>query len=221
MAERSDDLLERLGIEVLAREGEATGEPALGHVECLRVAQRLRRLGLRSIGLFPASAEVGVVGLGVNLATAIAEISGSPVGFVDASLRWPALAGALDAEAALQDETTAGTAFRTRWLRQSVALLVPNRRATRSASLGSLQRVLVTAQSTFGCCLVDLTGWKRLGEHLQAFDVLDGVIVVATTGITTEADMLRLQHEVPAHRNLGTLLVGAPIVAATPRGRRG
>jgi Mrp family chromosome partitioning ATPase len=217
--ERSDDLLEGLGIEVLAKEGTAVGDEGLGHVECLRVAQRLRRLGLRSIGLFPASAEVGVVGVAVNLAAAIAEIAGAPVAFIDASLRWPALAGVLEGEARPEDGSSARGPFRARWVRDQVALLIPSRQEARSASLGVLKDALA-AQPAFDCCLVDLTGWERLGEHLQAFALLDGVIVVATTGVSTEADILRAQDEVPAVRNLGTLLLGAPVVGARTR-RRG
>lgn len=185
-------------------------------IECLRAAQRLHRQGCTSIGLLPASADVGVVGAGVNLALALAELSGSTVGYVDANLRWPALAGrpggARGSSADFEDlsEVTVDSPFSTRWLRGDVALLVPRRRGASGSGLGALSKVLSSAKDLFATCLIDLTGWRRLGEHMQAFALLDGIVVVARAGLTTEDQLLRLNAEIPAHRHLGVLLIGGP-----------
>ena len=107
---------------------------------------------------------------------------------------------------------TGGAApYATRWLRGDVALLVPRERATMAQGLGALTGVLASSRDLFARTLIDLTGWKRVGEHLSAFDVLDGVVVVARSGLTTEDELLRLSHEIPADRNLGVLLLGAEV----------
>ena len=68
------ELLRRLGIEVAATEPNGPIRAA-----CLRAAQKLQRGGYVTIGLLPASANVGVVWAGVNLAVSLAELSGSTV----------------------------------------------------------------------------------------------------------------------------------------------
>ncbi len=178
--------------------------------QCMRAAQRIRRQGCATIGLVPASAQVGVVGAGINVAVAMADLTGSTVAYVDANLRWPALP-ALVGKGADEDPSnpTAGSAFSTKWLRGDVALLVPKARAVRASGLAALARVLVSAKEVFACCLVDLTGWRRLGEHLTAFTLLDGLVVVAHEGLSTEDDLLQLSNELPADRFLGVLLLGA------------
>jgi hypothetical protein len=181
-------------------------------IECTRAAQRILRHGCKTVGLMPASAQVGVVGAGLNIAVAMAELTGSTIAYVDANLRWPALPQ-LVGKGAEEDpsDPTAGSAFSTKWLRGDVALLVPKARAVNASGLAALARVLVSAQEVFACCLVDLTGWRRLGEHLTAFTLLDGLVTVAHKGLTTEDDLLQLSHELPAARSLGVVLLGATL----------
>jgi hypothetical protein len=199
---RQAELLEQVGIDILI---EQLDHPV--RTECLRTAQRLHATRRRAIGLLPASADVGVVGIGVNLAIALAELTGSTVGYVDANVRWPALAGQIEAQDVR--DPTPDAPFMTRWLRGDVALLIPRGGGAGGAGLATLRTLLANANEIFSTCLVDLTGWKRLGEHLPAFALLDGVIVVARAGLTTEDELLRLRHEIPAERHLGVLLIGA------------
>jgi hypothetical protein len=197
VSEPAEQLLERAGIEAFA---EMPEHPA--HVECLRAAQRLRRSGCRSIGLVPASAEVGVVGIGVNLAIALYALSARDVAYVDANLRWPALPPP-------EVPPPGDSLYTTRWLRPNVALLAPRHRVMGGAGIGPLGGLLAAVRERYDCCLVDLTGWRRLGEHLPAFALVDGVAVVARAGLTTEAELLRFGDEIPPERHLGVVLTGA------------
>lgn len=205
MSDRERELLERAGVHVAVLD-EAGGNAAVRR-QCLRAVQEIRRRGCRSVGLIPASTDVSVVGIGVNLAIAMAELTGSTVSYIDANLRWPALAPLLEMErkgGAIELDSI----FATRWLRGDVALLVPQHRAVTSAGLGAIEKVIADSQDLFACSFVDLTGWRRVGEHLSAYDILDGIAVVARAGVTTEDHLRRLGHELPPERNLGVLLLG-------------
>src|SRR5258708_7214488 len=67
------------------------------HSECIRVAQRLRQRGRKIVGLVPASADVAVPPIAVQIGLALVELSGATVALVDANVRWPAFS-ALAAE---------------------------------------------------------------------------------------------------------------------------
>jgi len=69
-----------------------------------------------------------------------------------------------------------------------------------------LARVVQHSIEIFSHVVVDLTGFKKLGEHLAAIEMMDGVIVVARAGRTTEDELLRLGFEIPRHLQLGVLL---------------
>jgi Mrp family chromosome partitioning ATPase len=180
-------------------------QPALRD-ECARAARRLVHAGRRVIGLLPSSDRVAVPPIGVQLGLALADLSGTTVAFVDTNLRWPALPREV-VDAA--DAGEAQEAFSTRWLRGSLALVVAPRGARGGAGVLELGRVLDEGSELFGCVLVDLTGLKRLGEHLDAIRLVDGVVIVARAGETTEGELLRLRHELPIDKNLGILLTGA------------
>ena len=96
--------------------------------------------------------------------------------------------------------------FATRWLRGQLALLTPPRAGEAGAGVPQLARVIQHSIELFSHVIVDLTGFKKLGEHLAAIEMMDGVIVVARAGRTTENELLRLNHEMPRHSNLGVLL---------------
>lgn len=179
--------------------------------DCARAARRLVHAGRRVIGLLPSSDRVAVPPVGVQLGLSLADLSGATVAFVDANLRWPALPGTVvDAADGSLSDFEANAAFATRWLRGSLALVVAPRNADRGTSgVLELRRVLAEGAELFGSVLVDLTGLKRLGEHLDAIALVDGVVVVARAGETTEGELLRLKHELPVEKNLGVLLIGA------------
>ena len=110
-------------------------------------------------------------------------------------MRWPAIARLAVGTSATDDESM----FATRWLRGQLALLTPPRAGEAGAGVPQLARVIQHSIELFSHVIVDLTGFKKLGEHLAAIEMMDGVIVVARAGRTTENELLRLNHEMPRH----------------------
>jgi hypothetical protein len=168
--------------------------------ECIRVAGRLRATGKKIFGLLPAGDDVAVPPIGVQLGLALAEVSGATVAFVDANLRWPAIS------ALAADESAEG--FATRWLRGTLALLTPPRAGAAGAGLPQLARLIQQSSELFAHALVDLTGFRKIGEHLAAIEMCDGVVVVARSGHTREDALVRVRHEL-GDDLVGVLLTGA------------
>ena len=180
---------------------EADGaQPAL-RSECARLASRVRERQLRSIGLAPAGDDVAVPAVAIELGSALAERSAGPVGVVDASGSW-ACARAL-VERALPD----GTPLATSWLLGNLAVLAPRTRHA-GAVLGHLRGFFLGQAATFDHLVVDLTGLDHLGEHLAAIGLLDAVVLVARSGITTARQVQRRIRGLPEGRSLGVLLTG-------------
>ena len=213
-----DEALLQLGIHVVTDED----QPAV-RAECIRVARRVQHAGRKIVGLLPSSAEIGVPAIAVQLGLALAEVTGGTVAFVDANLRWPAisdLAREADSDGAGAPTEVGGgegpvdgapvsEAFATRWLRGSLALLTPPRAGEAGAGVPQLARIIRDGSELFAHVLVDLTGFKNLGEHLAAIEMMDGVLVVSRAGSTREDELLRLNHELPPRQLLGVLLLGA------------
>ena len=191
--------LQRIGIHVISDQ-----EDPRVHGACVRVAQRLRQTGRKVIGLVPASEEVAVPPLAVQLGLALVELSGATVALVDANVRWPAFSSLASEEVRTQDEMI----FATRWLRGSLALLTPPRAWDPGAGVPQLARVITQGSELFAHVLVDLTGFELVGDHLAAVELVQAVLIVARAGRTREAELLRLQYDLPDGKNLGVLLTG-------------
>jgi hypothetical protein len=142
---------------------------------------------------------------GVQLGLALVDVANTTAAYVDANVRWPGIPESAVGASAVDDESK----FATRWLSGQLALLMPPRAGEAGAGVPQLARVIQHSIELFSHVVVDLTGFKKLGEHLAAFDMVDGVIIVARAGLTTEAELLRLNHELPRHANLGVLLTNA------------
>jgi hypothetical protein len=171
-------------------------------VDCIPVAQRIKTAERRIIGLLPASTDIGVMAVGVQLGLALVEVANTTAAYVDANVRWPAISQIAVGTRDEDDESM----FATRWLRGQLALLTPARAGEAGAGVPQLARVIQHSIEIFSHVVVDLTGFKKLGEHLAAFEMIDGLIVVARAGRTTEDELLRLNHEVPRDLQLGVLL---------------
>jgi len=182
-------------------------------VDCIPVARRIHKAGRRIVGLLPASADIGVTAVGVQLGLALVEVANTTVAYVDANVRWPAISQIAVGTRPNDDESM----FATRWLRGQLALLTPPRSGEAGAGLPQLARVIQHSIELFTQVVVDLTGFKKLGEHLAAIEMMDGVVVVARAGRTTEDELLRLNHELPPNLHVGVLLAHAtlPRVADT------
>ncbi|MCU1279251.1 MAG: hypothetical protein JWM53_2797 [bacterium] len=191
-----DVTLEALGIKL--DEAATTAVRA----DFVAVARRIKETGRRIIGLLPASADIGVTAIGVQLGLSLVDIGNTTTAYVDANVRWPAIARIAVGTRPADDESM----FATRWLRGQLALLTPPRVGEAGAGVPQLARVIQHSIELFTHVVVDLTGFKKLGEHLAAMEMMDGVIVVARAGCTTEIELLRLELEVPRHLHLGVLV---------------
>jgi hypothetical protein len=191
-----DVTLEALGIEL----DEATTTAV--RADCVAVARRIKESGRRIIGLLPASVDIGATAIGVQLGLSLVDIGNTTTAYVDANVRWPAIARIAVGERPADDESM----FTTRWLRGQLALLTPPRAGEAGAGVPQLARVIQHSIELFTHVVVDLTGFKKLGEHLAAIEMMDGVVVVARAGRTTEDELIRLNFEMPRRLHLGVLL---------------
>jgi hypothetical protein len=194
-----DVTLEALGIRL------DDADIAALRTDCVPVARRIAKAEKKVVGLLPASRDIGVMAVGVQLGLALVEVAHTTIAYVDANVRWPAISQIAVGTRPDDDESM----FATRWLHGSLALLTPPRAGAAGAGVPQLARVIQHSLELFAHILVDLTGFNKLGEHLAAIEMMDGVVVVARAGRTREEELLRLDHELPSHLNLGVLLAGA------------
>ncbi|HWE31006.1 MAG TPA: hypothetical protein VHB97_23525 [Polyangia bacterium] len=184
-------------------------ETAALRVDCIPLARRIKTSGRRIVALLPASPDIGVMAVGMQLGLALVESSNTTAAYVDANVRWPGISEIAVGSRPDDDESL----FATRWLRGQLAVLTPQRAAEAGAGVPQLARVIQHSTEIFSHVVVDLTGFKTLGEHLAAFEMVDGVIIVARAGRTTDDELLRLNHEVPRVLNMGVLLSHAELPA--------
>jgi Mrp family chromosome partitioning ATPase len=210
IAAREDARLAALGLDHVGR---AEGKV---HSECVRIARRLHAARQKVIGFIPASPRVAVPPLALQLGSALVELTGATVAFVDANVRYPALS-AMAEEGDLppepdQTQTIDGDerprVYRTRWLRGSLAVLTPPGAELAGEAVPQLARLLLDGVDLFEYVLVDLTGFDVLGEHASAAACMDAVALVGQTHKTRERDLLRFLREMPSSRFLGVMLVG-------------
>ncbi len=193
-----DALLASIGIELGgAKHGEVKAA-------CARIARRIREAKLKVIGFVPSDDTVAVPPLIIQLGLALGEVSGNTVAVVDANLRFPGLP-MLNQGKAVDHE---GSAFSTRWLRGSLALLSPPRAERAGEVVPQLARVLLEGSDLFAHVLVDLTGFELLGEHATAAACMDAVALVGRAHQTREQQLVTLAELMPDGRFLGVLLVG-------------
>jgi len=173
------------------------------YVELLQIARALHREGRQVVGLWPASPIVPVPPLAVRLAVALQEVSGSVTAAVDGNLRWPATSIAEDSARVGED-----ILFATRWLSDAVALVAPRRLGPAGAGIPQLRLFVRANLECYAYIVIDLSGYERLGDHLDALEIVDGMLLVARAGVTTEDQLLRMVAQLPAEKNLGVILVG-------------
>jgi hypothetical protein len=196
------DRLAAAGISIIAGEKDDAGV----HAESVRIARRIHAARRKVVGFIPATERVAVPPVALQLGSALVELTGATIAFVDANVRYPALAdiAADDAgEARVEHQV-----FETRWLRGSLAVLTPRGAERAGEAVPALARLLLDGIDLFEYVLVDLTGFDALGEHASAAACMDAVVLVAGAHRTREKDVLRYLREMPEGRFLGVLLVG-------------
>lgn len=204
--ERSADPLEAAGISIVDGEQDAAGV----HAEAVRIARRIHAARRKVVGFIPATDRVAVPPVALQLGSALVDLTGATIAFVDANVRYPALAEIASADGAeppVEPEPDSGV-FETRWLRGSLAVLTPRGAERAGEAVPALARLLLDGIDLFEYVLVDLTGFDVLGEHASAGACMDAVVLVAGAHRTREKDLLRFLREMPEGRFLGVLLVG-------------
>ncbi|MDX2051541.1 MAG: hypothetical protein SFV15_04060 [Polyangiaceae bacterium] len=190
--------LSALGIPPLPRVGSDA------YSDLIRTARLLRGEG-RAVGLVPATARVAVPGVAIQLALALNEVGVKEVCVVDANYELPAFSDMAPIG------VTAGPNIRHGFvavpLGDGATLLTPHSPEP-SLPLKRLDQLLPELRSLFDKVIVDLTGFREVGELVGACAILDGVLAVATTNVTLERELAGLVADLGDRPLLGTLLVG-------------
>ena len=168
----------------------------------VRIARKLVSTDSRVIGLAPADDRVAVPPVAVRLAFGLTALGVAPVSVIDANTRFPAFAELVPPHAHNE-----GNYFRV-VIDKNLWLLTPALEVRQGQEIPSLKAVLDTCLLEASMLLVDLTGYRQLGEHLKAYDLMDGILMLAASGRTREGAIKRSSDEVPQARQLGVLLVG-------------
>ena len=190
--------LAQVGIHVLSEERDSAAR-----AECMRIARRLLATKNKVIGFVPARPDVAVPPVAIQLGLSLVELSGATAAFVDANIRYPALA-----TLSPERRSEARSLFKTTWLKGSLALLSPHHAERSGEAVPSLANLLLDGSELFEHFLVDLTGFEVLGEHASAAACMDGVVLVGRAHKTREKDVIRFVQETAPTRFLGVLLVG-------------
>lgn len=177
-----------------------TDLPAVSR-ECARLVRRMRERLVRDVGLVPAGDDVAVPAVALALGFALADTSTVATAVVDATASWAC------ARELVQAARPDGKLLARSWLREDLAVLTP-RIFDAGAMLRQLHGALVERGEEFDHLVVDLTGFDHLGEQLAAFELLDGVAVVARSKRSTTRQIQRWLDEIPGERSLGVLLTG-------------
>lgn len=190
--------LESLGIPPIT-----PGETPEAYAEFFRAARKLRTLNLKVVALIPADDRVAIPPVALQLALALSHAADQTVNVLDANTRHPALTQL----ASKLEERTQRRGLITTWIAERVTVTTPPG-ALRGLNLVELEETLERDRRRYGFVLIDFTGFDKLGEHVRAFQIVDGVLIVARTDHTKERDLLKIHGEVPREKSLGVLLIG-------------
>lgn len=171
--------------------------------EIRRIAYRLDRSGRKSIGFVPADDRVGAIALALQVALAMDQLHGVVCNVLDLNAARPQFAHHPEFASVSPD----ALGFRTVWVADRVTLSTPAPQSKRVV-FAELAQVAQRAMQRYDRVLIDLTGLAYWGEQLPAYDLVDGVAVVANANRSLEADILRCVDDIPPKRCLGVILVG-------------
>ncbi len=195
----TETILRAIGIPALSQEA----SPEL-YTAIFRVARRLRESRRKVIGLMPASPTVAIPQLGLHLGMVLADACHGAISYIDGNSRWPAL-GALEPFA---EKSASSEGYALTWLDDFFVVMPPKGERKKRLELVLLEKTPRDDCDGYCHVLVDLTGFDLLGEHWLGYDLMDGVLVVANAGSTTERQLLHCHQEIPKSRDMGVLLYG-------------
>ena len=194
--------MEQAAREILLRLGIEPATPADDperHAQLYRVARRLRDSGRRTIGLVPVNARSSVPEAAIQLGLVLGEAAIATVAFLDA-----------DPQSPLPSATPSGEGSEN----YTIVPLAPRldaitpRGAPGAGPRARVEPLLAEAAPRYDYLLVDLTGFEDAGEHTWAYDIVDGVALVARGGVTREHEIVAKHADIPPERDLGVLIVG-------------
>jgi len=180
---------------------------AEAYAAILQAARRILLTKRHIIGLVPAAAHVAVPPVAVQLALALGTLLAMPIGFVDANTTWPAFS-ALAPYARPGGPPQVLTVEIDEGAHGGKMTLTTPAPSTMPFERSILEETLAWHRERHARVLVDLTGLDLAGDHLEAFSLVDGVVIVVQTGVTSEQELLATQRQIPPERNLGALLLG-------------
>jgi len=142
--------------------------------------------------------------VGLHLGLVLADACQGAVCYIDGNSRWPALT----ALTPFAEKNSPLDGYALTWIADFFVVMTPVGIRKQRLELNLLDKTLGDDCEGYAHVLVDLTGFDRLGEHWLAYDMMDGVLLIAKAGVTTEQDIIRCHKEIPKSRDLGVLVVG-------------
>lgn len=187
-----------IGIEPI----EPDRDPAT-YAEVYRLARQIRASDDHVLGFVPADDATPVTPLAVQLTLALSDATSEKVALFDANVHGSRLKGVH------QPDDPELDGFATCWLDDRTAILV----SVIESPIGGrcmpkIEAAIARARARFRWVLVDFSGMETLGEHRRAYDLVEGIVLVARAGKTRDKALVRRQREIPPERDLGVLLVG-------------
>lgn len=173
------------------------------YAEVYRLARQIRASEDHVLGFVPADPATPVTPLAVQLALALSDATSEKVALFDANVHDSRLKGVH-----LPDDPEID-GFATCWLDNRTAIIVSVIESpVGGRNMPKIEAAIARARARFGWVLVDFSGMEKLGEHRRAYDLVEGIILVARAGQTRDKVLVRRQREIPPERDLGVLLVG-------------
>ncbi|MCC6748440.1 MAG: hypothetical protein IT371_12325 [Deltaproteobacteria bacterium] len=170
---------------------------------CISVAQQLRAAGWQCVGLCPANARVCVAPAMLLLAHALVDVSDQPVAAID-----PDVSGAFIEPTGAAPFGPPDSLLTVVECGPKLRAIVPRAAGPAGAAGPQLRLALHHARPHFAHLLADLSSFFRLGDHLNAMELLDAIVIVARAGHVTEDQLLRLRYDLRVAPSISVLLIG-------------
>jgi Mrp family chromosome partitioning ATPase len=168
----------------------------------VRVARRVVLTQRQTIGLVPATADVAIPPVALQLAVGLANLGARPVTILDANTRQPAFASLAAAS------SNQSAPFAVTFATDGVSVTSPRPMPGRGVARGPMEVAIDGQRAHNAHILVDMTGLDRLGELETSYELMDGVILVARGRETSERDLEDLHVRIPPQRRMGALIIG-------------
>ncbi len=172
--------------------------------EIVRVARKVHMSDRQVVGFWPASPTVAIPPLISVIGQALSNITTLPMALIDANIRWPGVV--LPQGEAAKDANE--SLFTRLQLSEKLTLFMPQQIGPEGAGVPQLRLLVQRIRGRFHHILVDLTGFDKIGEHLNALEIMEGIYIVGRARESMEYDYLRIHYQIPKDLNLGVILQG-------------